>query len=595
MLSPGQEANGAIHFKWRDETLPERSNSIMNEKPDSIWNRPWRGPLSVILWFLILCSATVVVVFVIGLLWIPSTLRDTLHLAVVAGVCFPLLGLLLFWLVRWLFRWRNFRRVLFGIACLATLIALAWVEEDVRGKWAWNKFKGEWEAKGERFDMAAFIPPPVPDNENFALTPLLRPALEYIRGTNGTRWLDTNAYGHLQRVRADLQPDHSTNNLTLGKLDIGTLADLETCRVFYRGNTNYPQPARPGTAAQDILVALGTFDADLRELQNAAATRPYSRFPIEYNSENPFAILLPHLSSVKQLCILAELRCIARLETGDAEGAFADLNLGFTLSDSVRDEPLLIDHLVRIACLNLTLQGLREGLVRHAWSDAQLAGVEKRLASVNLPAEYKKSIRCERACCITTLQYLSDHRFKSRGEEIGLDGIPPMPRGWYYQNMLAISRMDQRFTLDAVDEQKCRFDAQKVDEGEQLLNKMRRTPYNWFAKELVPAISGATRKSARAQVYLDAARIACALERHRLSKGDLPDTLKALVPAFIDRIPEDVIDGKPLRYRRTSGGGYVVYSVGWNRTDDGGTIGWTADKKSADVKTGDWVWQMPGK
>ena len=65
------------------------------------------------------------------------------------------------------------KRTIFGLACLVTLIALFYAEEDWRGWHAWNKFKREWEAKGEKFDFADFVPPPVPDDQNFALTPIV--------------------------------------------------------------------------------------------------------------------------------------------------------------------------------------------------------------------------------------------------------------------------------------------------------------------------------------------------------------------------------------------------------------------------------------
>ena len=87
----------------------------------------------------------------------------------------------------------------------------------------------------------------------------------------------------------------------------------------------------------------------------------------------------------------------------------------------------------------------------------------------------------------------------------------------------------------------------------------------------------------------------------------LPDGLDALAPRFIDQIPTDVIGGQPLRYHRTSDDGYVVYSIGWNRSDDGGAIGtnrsddggevaWKKQKKlSADITHGDWIWQQPAR
>ncbi len=95
---------------------------------------------------------------------------------------------------------------------------------------------------------------------------------------------------------------------------------------------------------------------------------------------------------------------------------------------------------------------------------------------------------------------------------------------------------------------------------------------------------------------MDAARIACALERYRLANGKLSDTLDALTPRFIEKIPADVIDGKPLRYRPKPDGGYVIYAVGWNQTDDGGEVALTkGNKPGVDATRGDWVWQMQAR
>jgi len=49
-----------------------------------------------------------------------------------------------------------------------------------------------------------------------------------------------------------------------------------------------------------------------------------------------------------------------------------------------------------------------------------------------------------------------------------------------------------------------------------------------------------------------------------------------------------------LHYRRTDDGQFVLYSVGWNETDDGGEVAFTSGG-SVDVNTGDWVWRYPAK
>ena len=49
---------------------------------------------------------------------------------------------------------------------------ILYTEEDWRGKRAWENYKHEWEAKGEKFDWQAFVPPSVPDDQNFFTAPI---------------------------------------------------------------------------------------------------------------------------------------------------------------------------------------------------------------------------------------------------------------------------------------------------------------------------------------------------------------------------------------------------------------------------------------
>jgi hypothetical protein len=79
----------------------------------------------------------------------------------------------------------------------------------------------------------------------------------------------------------------------------------------------------------------------------------------------------------------------------------------------------------------------------------------------------------------------------------------------------------------------------------------------------------------RAKQELAARRVAVAglaAERFRRAHaGAAPDSLAALVPAFLGAVPEDPMSMKPLVYRRDAGG-YILYSVDANRKDDGGEL-----------------------
>lgn len=63
--------------------------------------------------------------------------------------------------------------------------------------------------------------------------------------------------------------------------------------------------------------------------------------------------------------------------------------------------------------------------------------------------------------------------------------------------------------------------------------------------------------------------ISLALKRYKLAQDDYPESLDALVPTFLDRVPTDLFDGNPMRYQKLPAG-YKIWSVYTNQMDDGG-------------------------
>ncbi|MGH9312072.1 MAG: hypothetical protein ACRD1S_02625 [Vicinamibacterales bacterium] len=90
----------------------------------------------------------------------------------------------------------------------------------------------------------------------------------------------------------------------------------------------------------------------------------------------------------------------------------------------------------------------------------------------------------------------------------------------------------------------------------------------------VPAIELPDPKRAATRLASDRVAIAAlAVERFRRRPGGAtPASLSELSPEFLTSIPDDPFSEKPLIYRREQAG-YVVYSVGANRADDGGAVG----------------------
>jgi hypothetical protein len=102
------------------------------------------------------------------------------------------------------------------LATLVTLIAIFYTEEDWRGRHAWNRHVRDHAAKGEQLDLSAFIPPTVPDDQNFCMCPLLRPILDFKRVDGLIIWGDTNGIARVQALRPWLTPDQSPTTVTNG-------------------------------------------------------------------------------------------------------------------------------------------------------------------------------------------------------------------------------------------------------------------------------------------------------------------------------------------------------------------------------------------
>jgi hypothetical protein len=144
--------------------------------------------------------------------------------------------------------------------------------------------------------------------------------------------------------------------------------------------------------------------------------------------------------------------------------------------------------------------------------------------------------------------------------------------------------------------------AKSITDLEELAS--RRTPYNWLFLEFASVFANLPAKFAQGQVVAykfiqaqataDLARVAIALERYRLAHEEFPETLAALEPQFIAKLPHDVMNGQPLKYRRTADGSFILYSVGWNETDGGGEVV-LRNKVIPVVDQGDWVWRYPTK
>jgi hypothetical protein len=513
---------------------------------------------------------------------------------------------------KWLFSWRTVRRLLVGIACLVTLWALFCTEEDIRGKHAWDSYRRNVEARGENLDFQAFIPKPVPDDQNFAATPFIRSW--FVRSNHvfrlvwkGDNYGQAEAHTTVPGARVYAPPRNFLDLVAWSRaFDVIRAGKMTDSQNFVSGKLDLGFRAK---AAPSVLEGLKTNDAAFAELR-AASQRPFSRYPIEYDLDNPSAILLPHLINVRQGCRRLMLKASAELVAGQSQDALEDVKLALFMADSLKEEPFIISYLVRVACLLSANQPVWEGLAEHAWSDTQLQELETRLQQGDLVSDAKRSLESERACGVTTIELVRKKGLGYLGD-LGSDTPSPplpadhsvanfiglfVPRGWYYLEKYNYCRLFDTLLGSGIDATKKRISPGQLASGRRefdlQFNGGRASNifhHRFMSAMLLPAVEKFVGKATQAQTIANQAAVACALERYRLADGQFPNALDALVPRFISQLPHDVITGEPYKYRRSADGQFVLYSVGWNEKDDGGVPG----KTLFDEEEGDWVWRYP--
>jgi hypothetical protein len=365
----------------------------------------------------------------------------------------------------------------------------------------------------------------------------------------------------------------------------------------------FPTAPKPQTPARDVLLALSKFDSAVEELRQASR-RPYANVPLNYEEGfNTGGTLLPYLAALKRCTQLLQLRAIAELADGQNAEALDDVKLLLYLDNSIRNSPFLISGLVRMAMLQYTLQSIWEGLAQHKWSDEQLVVLDAELAQIDFLADYEFTMRGERAFAIASFENQRRTRESISGfvtlqgnSELVTNKLTLMPSAYFDQNELTFARMHQQWILPLVDTNSRTVSPAALQRAENSVQAGLKhySPYKVQALMLFPAIGNAVKKFAAVQASIDLARVACALERYRLAHAQYPETLDALAPQFIEKLPHDIINGQPLRYRRTDDRQFILYSVGWNETDDGGQVVF-AKNGSVDREKGDWVWQYPVK
>ena len=297
------------------------------------------------------------------------------------------------------------------------------------------------------------------------------------------------------------------------------------------------------------------------------------------------AMELPHLAKLREMARLLRGDALLQGHSGNYAEAVEDIVAGFKLSAVVKDEPILISQLVRIAVEGICWDAAQSALP----PEGIPADLARRLVEYAGRCDYRESFANsfsgEGFMGLEQFDQVREGRSaeQSTGTTSTMDNLflsvygSVFARPWLNmdEEMYAdtISRMGEISRLPYYEA------LPQMKEIDTQIEELPRTRV--LSQILLPALTRAIEAQARVEAEIDLMQIGISVEQYHASTGDYPATLDVISPSLGGSVPVDTFTGQPYHYQ-LSGGSFLLYSVGSNLTDDGGTF---------DFRKGDIVWR----
>ena len=335
--------------------------------------------------------------------------------------------------------------------------------------------------------------------------------------------------------------------------------------------------------------------------QGAAECR-YCYRPLPYD---PNAATIPPLMNLTMKPSLRQLRYLAKMgiwrarlaaEAGRLDACIDDCLVIARVATHWHNGPSLIDQLVGVACGGLARGELLRLASHYELPVTTLHRIQTTLAGLYPQGPPPMNFAGERLMVLDMVQ----HTFTQGGF-----GGGHLVRGQFetYLEHTMLPEGDQptactRMVFRVLDVAYCLLHARrhqtvaKIHEVyDEIDARSRLTPYQRHIRDeknladsislyrygyiliLLPAELRVTELGARFRADHEATLAILALQRYRAETGSYPDHLSRLVQAgYLPAIPMDSFSDGPLVYQRAADG-FLLYSVGNNFVDDGGTPG----------------------
>jgi len=378
-------------------------------------------------------------------------------------------------------------------------------------------------------------------------------------------------------------------------------------------------PEAPWTREQyeDILRLVRLYEPQVALLDRALAA-PDPQMP----TADSFDFALPYLQDVRAMARWLAVSGHYRAGTGDFAGAFRDFKRILGLANLISRGGTLVNHSVGIACDAMAAEAAWVIASRERVPAPVLRGAVRAFLTAHDEAEpFVEAIRADALLARkgTKEIYQNPDSFfinfhsPSRSSRVlsrfalgllPLAGSTPASTARNldacYQHLAVWAEKPWR--PGTMVEYKT-FDSRLVwRHGPATLLFRTRDPFGQIiASILIYGPEGSHLRATHREATLRGMALYLAVRAYETEHGEPPETLDALVPDYLPRIPEDPFDGQPFRYLRRNVPGlppeaWAVYSIGENFTDEGGTAhgvgtqGRVSGASSRHTPNPDFVW-----
>lgn len=322
-----------------------------------------------------------------------------------------------------------------------------------------------------------------------------------------------------------------------------------------------PSPGEPWPQIDDAEEFLAKYREPLEKMHQASESGGEARFPLKIS--DGIALTLPY-QPLRGAVRLLKLESEIRARQGDARAAAESVRAIFAAARTFERQSFLVSQLIQIEMNDVACERIERLLPAADFSEEDLIQFDRRLAAIDEPAAFRRTLLGERAMYI--------HVF-ANPSCLGTEA----PHGWSLlrkadettylmlaAKQIAAARSNTLPLRDAI--------RQTQDEVTSYLKTPRAAWRFPITHKLMPDLNPIVDSVCRAQARHAATRSAIAIERFRRKAAAAPKTLDELTPEFLDQPPIDPFNGALLRYH-SGAAGYKVYSIGPDGIDQGGESG----------------------